>query len=224
MPGLLGDVLPWAFSQGDRAKRYVNGLLSDPIGTFQQTAGQIVDNGREMSGLLDRAWTDPAAQKQATQMAMAGLLGFAPVGMTVKSAGMKAPYEGSNEGPAYQIDHKPMTVEGGAARLHDLESAFGPDIYGPNARQYYGSGGSDVFGQAERAVLRKMAEYRGKPDAPVTIYRGVPEGVSNINPGDWVTLDPRVAAKYGRVISQEVPAAHVTSWPDSLLEFGYYPP
>lgn len=78
----MADVLPWVFSQGDRAKRYVGGLLSDPIGTFQQTAGLLQDNHRELQGLLDRAPTDRAAQEQATGMVMNGLLGFAPVGMT----------------------------------------------------------------------------------------------------------------------------------------------
>jgi hypothetical protein len=83
MPGLLGDVLPWAYSQGDRAKRYLGGLLSDPVGSMQQTAGQIQDNHRELQGLLGRAEAgDRAAQERATQMVMNGPLGFAPVGMT----------------------------------------------------------------------------------------------------------------------------------------------
>lgn len=124
----------------------------------------------------------------------------------------------------YQIEHKPMTVDGGAAPLHDLTQSFGDDVYGKNALQYYGSGDP-----REAAVLKTMAKVRGNPDAPVTIYRGVPNGVTGINAGDWVTIHPEVAKDYadllgnGVVVSKQVPAAHVTSWPDSLLEFGYHP-
>lgn len=231
MNALLGGLLPWAYSQGDRAKRYVGGLLSDPVGTMEQTGGLLMDRHREHQNVMAQAFSDPNRPFKVTnQNALLnainngmGLLGPAPVGMTVKSAAMGKGYQGADEGPNYQISHKPMTVEGGAARLHDLESVFGPDIYGANARQFFGSGGADVWGQAERATLRKMAELRGKPDAMVTIYRGVPDGVNAINSGDWVTLDPRVAREYGRVISMQVPASHITSWPDSLLEFGYFP-
>ena len=59
----------------------------------------------------------------------------------------------------------------------------------------------------------------------MTIYRGVPKDASEeIGSGDWVTLDKDIAATYGdKVISKKVKAKDITSWPDSLLEFGYYP-
>ena len=124
---------------------------------------------------------------------------------------------------SYKISHRPMTRDGGASTLDDLTSAFGEDIYGPDALQFFGSGD-----KREKQVLSLLKKVRGQPDAMVTIYRGAPDGVDKINPGDWVTLSPEVAADYanlegGRVISQKVPASHVTSWADSLLEFGYYP-
>lgn len=126
--------------------------------------------------------------------------------------------------PAYQIDHAPMTEAGGAARLDDLLPAFGDDIYGKNALQFFGSGDA-----REKAVLKTLASVRGKPDALVTIYRGGPKEMGAINAGDWVTLSKEAAADYaaqhagGRVIELKVPASHVTSWADSLLEFGYFP-
>lgn len=129
----------------------------------------------------------------------------------------------------YQIQHKPMSQEGGAARLNDLTTAFGEDVYGENALQFYGSGD-----KREAKILKLLQSLRGKPDVKVTIYRGVPKTASGINSGDWITLDKSVAQDYvdqalenegvsGKVISMEVPASHITSWPDALLEFGYFP-
>ena len=143
---------------------------------------------------------------------------------------MKQALSGNDGGLNYQIQHKPMNVKGGAAPLHDLISAYGDDVYGKNALQYFGSGDAREYG-----TLRLLQSLRGKPNAPVTIYRGAPSESGGINAGDWVTLDKSVAQDYvdqalanegkaGRVFSQKVPASHITSWPDSLLEFGYHPP
>ena len=120
--------------------------------------------------------------------------------------------------PKYGLMHRPMTVEGGAARLHEASKVFGEDVYGNNALQYFGSGLT-----GEKTSLNILKNMRGNPDAEITIYRGVPKGVKGINEGDWVTLDPKMAAEYGNVISKKVKAKDITTWPDSLVEFGYYP-
>lgn len=118
----------------------------------------------------------------------------------------------------YGMQHRPMTIEGGAAKLYDAGTAFGQDVYGKNALQYFGSGLS-----GEKTSLDILKKVRGNPDAEITIYRGVPEGVNSINKGDWVTLDQKMAEEYGNVISKKVKAKDITTWPDSLVEFGYYP-
>lgn len=120
----------------------------------------------------------------------------------------------------YKIAHRPMEDAGGASRLHDLTPAFGEDVYGKNALQYFGSGDA-----REARVLKILHKLRGNPDGEVTIYRGIPaDAESSINHGDWVTLDKEVAQDYGpQVVIKKVKAADVTSWPDSLLEFGYFP-
>ena len=120
----------------------------------------------------------------------------------------------------YRIAHRPMKDAGGAARLHDLTKSFPEDVYGPQALQFYGSGDP-----REKSVIRTLRALRGKPDAEITIYRGVPKDAPGIiNKGDWVTLSPEVAKDYGeQVISMKVKAKDVTSWADSLLEFGYFP-
>lgn len=90
MPGLLSDVLPWAYSQGDRAKRLLGGLLSDPAGTAQQAAGNFSDNANQLRGLLGQAYADPNSFQPTNMNALAqlvqgvqnGPMGFAPAGMT----------------------------------------------------------------------------------------------------------------------------------------------
>jgi len=110
----------------------------------------------------------------------------------------------------YRISHRPMQDAGGASRLHDLVPAFGEDVYGKNALQYFGSGDP-----REAKTVRLLKQLRGNPEATVTIYRGVPKGVeTTISKGDWVTLDRSVAEDYGKVLSKEVKAKDVTSWAD----------
>ena len=223
--GLLGDI----YSASDSIKRRLKGLLSDPVGYVQLLDAQARDYNRNVEpvisgGLLqERPLSEKQLQDKYTNLAMLAPLGMMKVSPRSKGlpeSGMG--YKGVNEGKNYQLEHKPMTVAGGAAPLHDVESVFGPDIFSKNALQYFGGG--DVYARQEKAVIDLMRKVKGNPNAMVTIYRGVPDGVNKINAGDWVTLDPKIAELYGRnVLKMDVPASHVTSWPDSLLEFGYYP-
>lgn len=93
MAGLLSGILPYVYSQSDRLKRNVNGLLSDPRGTLEQTAGGLLDAHRGQQNLLAQAFsdpgqpfkmTDPAAMEAAAMNMLAGPLGVAPMGMTSK--------------------------------------------------------------------------------------------------------------------------------------------
>jgi hypothetical protein len=134
------------------------------------------------------------------------------------------------KGPEYGMAHRPVTVEGGAARLHDLTPAFGDDIYGKSAAQFYGTGNSAL----DRQTLSVLNGLRGKPDALVTAYRAVPKDApaSSFNHGDWVTVNRNYAKQHGestldgnyRIIEQRVPASHLTTNADSFHEQGYYPP
>lgn len=93
MPGLLGEV----FSQADRAKRFIGGLLSNPIGSLEQTAGLLSDMRREDQALNAKAFADPrnplqvtdsGAMQQLGERMLSGPLSIAPVGMIL--------YHGSN--------------------------------------------------------------------------------------------------------------------------------
>lgn len=84
MAGLLGDVLPFLYSQGDRAKRYVGGLLGDPMGTITREVNNGNDRAGAMLGLLGQAANEGMNYGPATQK-MAGMLADAynPVAATV---------------------------------------------------------------------------------------------------------------------------------------------
>jgi hypothetical protein len=56
------------------------------------------------------------------------------------------------------------------------------------------------------------------PEAEITVYRGVPEGVDEINAGDWVSSLPQLAKDYagtGNVISMKVKAKDLLTDPSS---------
>ena len=121
-----------------------------------------------------------------------------------------------------------MTVEGGAARLHDLTTAFDDSIYTKQAAQNYGTGSP-----LDREALRIFQQVRNQPNAMVTVYRAVPKEAKQtaINPGDWVTVSKQYAMEHGegtlggqyKIVSQKIPASHITTNADSILEQGYYP-
>ena len=180
-------------------------LATSPVPVLGDMVGLLADVNR-MRDPTERTWQNVGL------LALGAVPFVPPMAGKLKKAAKFAP-------PSYQIAHRPMNVDGGAAQLFDAAKSFGDDVYGPNALQYFGSGD-----KREASVLKILRKVKGNPKAKVTIYRGIPDSVPHgINPGDWVTLDPRVAADYGRVVSMEVPASDVTTWADSLLEFGYFP-
>lgn len=130
----------------------------------------------------------------------------------------------------YAGQHRPVTTEGGAARLDDLTPAFGEDIYGKDAAQFFGTGDDTL----DQETLRILTSIRGNPDALISVYRAVPRGEPSqetINPGDWVSVNKKYAAQHGqatlrgkyKIIEQKVRAADLTTNADSFHEQGYYP-
>jgi len=55
VPGLLGEI----FRQGDRLKRHIGGLLSDPIGSMEQSLGLLSDSHNRMRDLTAAAYGSP---------------------------------------------------------------------------------------------------------------------------------------------------------------------
>lgn len=128
MPGLLSDVLPFVYSQGNRAKRYIGGLLSDPVAELQQTAGKAVDDLNAVGRLTNQA-IDPRnpakivnrqAFNQLAEQYMNSMLNFAPVGATV--------WHGSPHKFDKFDSSKIGTGEGAQAYGHGIYAAESPDV------------------------------------------------------------------------------------------------
>lgn len=118
-----------------------------------------------------------------------------------------------------------------------------PDLDGPGIHEahkvyegihenprWYSTG--DEAADAESLAVIRSAKDR--PDQMVRIFRAVPHGVTEINPGDWVTPSRSYARDHGMhptdpsqdwpVISKVVPAKHIVEGSgNSIHEWGYRP-
>lgn len=86
----------------------------------------------------------------------------------------------------YQIQHRAPGDDGYSHPIAEARQAFGPDIL--EAPDLYGSSDEQTMTQL-RAALEGADTVR--------IYRAVPQGVTAINDGDWVTLSREYAHDHG---------------------------
>lgn len=156
--GLLDGVLPAVYSAGNKLKRQVGGLLSDPVGTVQQQIGLLNDKAGAFNQLHSQATQEavsaartgagigPAQQKIAGTLADA----YNPMGMVV--------WHGSPHKFTKFDSSKIGTGEGAQAYGHGLYLAESPDVAkGYQASTTKGFGlpdGQDVQGVANIIALR----------------------------------------------------------------------
>lgn len=118
----------------------------------------------------------------------------------------------------YRMAHRPSEEGPG---LHEVEKAY-PDVH--EHPEYYTGFGHPT---ADRQTIAVARATRGKPDAPVTMYRAAPRGVTQINPGDWVTPSRAYAQNHadaeGSLVVHAAPttAANLRATGDYIHEFGY---
>lgn len=126
----------------------------------------------------------------------------------------------------YRMRHQaPTRADGFGSPATNIGDEMMPGFY--EKPQLYSSGDP----KADKESVAALMSIKDKPNAPVTIYRAVPEGVDKINPGDWVTLSPSYARQHkesnllngGKVLSQVIPAKDLWFNGDSINEFGYDP-
>jgi hypothetical protein len=84
----------------------------------------------------------------------------------------------------------------------------------------------DMRDPASKQSWNIAKSLRGKPNAPVTIYRGVPFDINTINNGDWITLSKIYAEEHildeGHVISKKCKAKNVIWDGNDINEFAYF--
>lgn len=144
----------------------------------------------------------------------------APENMTLDQEG----YRGHHTAPSRD----------GANTLDDATDVFGDDIYNSAVSwRYFGHGGDSTTLDKQSAEI--IAGFQNKPDADVTIYRAVPKGVKDINPGDWVTINKAYAREHGErhvvddattdfeIVEKTVKASEITTDGNSIHEWGYAP-
>ena len=147
--------------------------------------------------------------------------GAAGPGTEAEQAGAAEPYEETDD---YRMRHQaPTRADEFGSPATDVEEMM-PGFY--KNPKVYGSG----YAQSDKESRAAIVAIQGKPNAPVTIYRAVPESVDKINPGDWVTLSPTYAKEHlrsnvsgGKILSQVIPAKDLWFDGNSVNEFGYDP-
>lgn len=101
------------------------------------------------------------------------------------------------------------------APLHDLTEMIPEDVYGPAGQRLYGIGDPTV----DREAFNALRRARGNPDLDVPVFRAVPEGVEEMNVGDWVSTSREYAKMHGEnalggkydVLEASVPAKKLYS-------------
>lgn len=124
---------------------------------------------------------------------------------------------------AYRLNHQAPVKDADDFNkpLHSLADIFPADVYDH----------PDWYGQQHPETLEQLKAARNNPEAMVTIYRAVPEGVVDIHPGDWVALSYEYArgeayhtgyqGGEGQVVSHQVPAKLLYTDANSLEEWGF---
>lgn len=180
MSGLLGTI----YSQGDRAKRYVKGLLSDPKGTIERTAGLLGDNLNAQRGLLNEAIGDDLKIKdkgkfgQLVDSTLGGVMGFAPVGMTV--------WHGSPHQFSRFDAGKIGTGEGAQAYGHGLYFAESPEVAKSYQQALAGPGGSIYKVDLPDPAIARMLDW-DKPlsQQPEAVQKAAKKfGITDAKNGD----------------------------------------
>ncbi len=181
----------------------------------------------------------PRPYRQDPQYERAAAVGeAATLGLPLMAAGLSKTAKATKAGKTLgQLAEAPSEYRGlhtspgrDAAPLHDLTGGgkvYPDDVYSPQQVRYYG----DASGH-DPATFRLVNYMKGKPDAPVTVFRAVPKNAQDtINPGDWVTINRGYAESHGqgplggdfKIVSKQVKASDIFTNGDSIHEWGYHP-
>lgn len=116
----------------------------------------------------------------------------------------------------YWLAHRAPANDGYSMSLARALEAFGPDVLD----------NPDLYGTSDAETMSQLRAAVEDPDATVRIYRAVPWGHTEINPGDWITLSRSYAfdhayAEAMAVVLADVPASRVWTDGNDPSEYGY---
>lgn len=127
---------------------------------------------------------------------------------------------------SYRGSHTAPNAKEYGATIDNLDALMPKDVYSSQAIRLYGLMDKTIDSEWYRAVKKAQ----GNPDAEIEIFRAVPKGVKDINPGDWITTSKTYAKMHGEnaldgeydIVSKKVKAKTLSSegYP---YEFGYNP-
>lgn len=124
----------------------------------------------------------------------------------------------------YRGGHKISLDYDVSAPLYDLSMGSAPDDIYTGFKYYF-----DPRDKSQVESANVIMKYKNKPEAIVTIYRGVPENATSINNGDWITLSPTYVKKHiegedgWKILTKRVPAKTVVWDHNDVNEFAYFP-
>lgn len=138
----------------------------------------------------------------------------------------------SDSDSSYRGAHRAPSRDGGDASISDINQVM-PDVL-EHPEWYSHATDLPTVAQSRKAQQETLDAFRraaGDPDAMITVYRAVPEGVKKIQPGDWVTVSETYAQHHGesnvgdgyKVVSREIRAGDLWSSGDSMYEQGWDP-
>ena len=199
-----------------------------PAGKQETTQTQIQDDQENKQGLPSEVQggqkpitTKPKQETSGGETAPSGVL---------QTQGKEEVNEPSKvESSDYKMQHKIVRDEESTTTLDDMTKGGNlvPDDFYTKP-QYY----ADLSSPSVKESLKVIKEAKGKPEKEITIYRAVPEGVKDINNGDWVSLSETYAKEHGMhpddpskdmpVISMKVKASEIVWDGNDVNEFAYF--
>lgn len=236
--GLLGSMKDFATENtGEFAAGFLP-IVGQGMAIRDMARTQAAINQAEAQG-------DTATADRLRQMNVINALGLIPFGGGFARSARRG-FRGGNVDTSYRMAHQPRgpDVED-PIRLDNLTrsttgevAGYPDDFYTNRGQRIYAQGPrfqGDEYGIANLESYRAINSARNNPEAEVTIYRAVPQGINDINSGDFVTLSPKYAelhslSGYGRngdqaghVISQTVRVKDIFWDGNDVNEFGYFP-
>jgi len=238
-------------SIGDMLKDNVVGA-DDGFNSLGEHLGKkINDTGASLGGIAKQLMTNPGATAGGMVQGVKGdldnlmfeggamqrpedVLGYAAAPMApggrslMKNVPNRVNALNYKRGKNYHGGHTAPLRDGYSSSLDDLAGNIYPDdIYSAKAAQYYGTGDPKL----DKRTALMMRKYKGKPDALVDIHRAVPKGQTDINAGDWITINKEYAKLHGDswldgdydIVTEKVPSSELFTDGNSIHEFGWDP-